>query len=298
MTGGQIVSALAQTLTYASPLLFAGLGEMLSERVGVLNIGLEGQLLVGAFTAAYVSAISGSPSLGLMAAVVGSAATGGLFALFGVVMRRDQVIVGTTINFLALGLTGMLYRAWTTGQATAPITIPLPRLIGSGATSINALTIAALVLIPLAHLLLFRTRMGVALRATGEAPSAAAAAGISVTRLRVGVSVVNGALCGLGGAALAIGINSTFAEGMTGGRGFIALAVVVFGRWMPFGVLGAALLFAGADVLQSRLQASGALSLPYPIILAIPYVLTLAALAIRGARSRAPAALGRAFEQG
>jgi ABC-type uncharacterized transport system permease subunit len=298
MSGEQIVSVAAQTVTYAAPLLFAGLGELFSERAGVINIGLEGQMLCGAFAAALVSALTHSPALGLLAAVGGGMAAGALFALFGVGLRRDQVIVGTTLNFLALGLTGMFYRAWTTGQTNAPVTVPLPRLIGSGASSLNLLTILAVALVPVAGWLLFRTRLGVAIRAAGDAPEAAAAAGTAVGRLRVLICLANGALCGLGGAALSIGINSTFTENMTGGLGFIALAVVVFGRWRPGGVLGAALLFAAADVLQSRLQAANALALPYPVFLALPYFLTLAALALRGARSRPPSALGVPFVQG
>lgn len=298
MTGEQLISFAVESLTYASPLLFASLGKLFSERVGVINIGLEGMMLSGAFAAVIVSATTHSPWLGLAAALAVGVAVGALFALFGVVLRRDQVIVGTTINFLALGLTGMLYRAWTSGQGSAPEVPMLPRLLGNGATTINALTLVAVILPVLAHHLLFRTRLGVVFRAAGETPAAAAAAGIAVIRLRVFICLLNGALCGVGGAALAIGINNTFAEGMTNGRGFIALAVVVFGRWMPYGALGAGLLFAAADVLQARLQTAGTFNVPYPIILAMPYVLTLLALAIRGAKSRAPAALGTPYEQG
>jgi len=253
----------------------------------------------GAFTAVYVAALTHSPALAVAAAAAAAGLVGGIFALFGVTMRRDQVIVGTTINFLALGATGLLYRAWSVANDGAlPIIPTIPRLLGNGATSVNALTLAAPLLLALLHFLLFRTRLGVTLRATGEAPEAAAAAGTAVTRLRVLICVLTGALCGIGGAALSIGINDTFSESMTGGRGFIALACVVFGRWTPIGVFGAGLLFAGADVLASHLQADGTLKLPYPIILAIPYILTLLALAIRGAKSKAPAALGTPFEQG
>jgi simple sugar transport system permease protein len=215
-------------------------------------------------------------------------------------MKRDQVIVGTTVNFLALGLTGVLYRAWSGGGgAGAGKSAPtLPSLFTVDAAGVNALTLLALLLVPAAYWLLFRTRLGVALRATGEVPEAAAAAGYRVNTLRTLVSLATGALCGAGGAALSVGISNTFTEGMTNGRGFIALAVVVFGRWSPLGALGASLLFAAADIAQGRLQASGALHVPYPVILALPYLLTLAALALRGAKVRPPASLGLPFEQG
>ena len=298
MTALFVLSFFLQSLAYATPLLLAALGETFSERVGVLNIGLEGLLLIGALTAVYVAVLTGSPALGIVGAMVAGGATAGLFALFGVGMRRDQVIVGTTINFLALGLTGVLYRAWTSGGTKAMTAPTLPALLGNGGTAINALTLTALLLVPAAHWLLFRTRLGLILRAAGEAPEAAAAAGTAVNRLRILVCCVTGMLCGVGGAALSVGISNTFSEGMTGGRGFIALAVVIFGRWTPFGSLGAALLFAAADVAQARMQAAGIFHVPYPLFLAVPYVLTLLALALRGAKTKAPAALGIPFEQG
>jgi simple sugar transport system permease protein len=300
------LSFLLQSLAYATPVLFAALGELLSERVGVINIGLEGLLLVGALTAVLVASATGVPLLGVLAALVAGVGGAALFGLFGVVLRRDQVIVGTTLNFLALGLTGMLYRAATSGGTSAVTAPSLPPIFGQGSLSVGGLTLLALILIPLSHWLLFRTRLGVTLRATGEVPEAAAASGSNVIGLRFFVCLATGALCGLGGAALSIGILNTFTEGMTAGRGFIALAIVVFGRWTPYGALFAALLFAAADVGQSRLQAAnlvplgadGRPLLSYPVFLAAPYILTLLALAIRGAKVRAPAALGKPFDQG
>lgn len=305
MTTEALLSFLLQTLAAAAPVLLAALGETFSERVGVVNIGLEGLMLGGALTAVIVAVATRSPYLGVLAAAASGMGGAAIFALFGVGMRRDQVIVGTTVNFLALGLTGMVYRAWAGGSGkTAPT---LPPLIGEGGASISLLTIAALLLVPLTHWLLFRTRLGVTLRAAGEVPEAAAAAGTSVNRLRVLVTLFLGALCGAGGAALSLGLSNTFTEGMTGGRGFIALAVVVFGRWTPLGALGASLLFAAADVAQARLQTVAAVQAwlaslhmgdTYPFFLAVPYLLTLIALAVRGAKVRPPAALGQPFEQG
>lgn len=301
-----VLSFVLQSLSYATPLIFAALGEVFSERVGVINIGLEGLLLTGALTGVLVASATGVPLLGLLAAVIVAILMAALFALFGVVLRRDQVIVGTTINFLALGLTGMVWRVWTK-NGTASVTAPsLPPLFGDGSAAVNGLTLFALLLVPFCHWLLFRTRLGVTLRAAGEVPEAAAASGSKVNMLRFLVCLVTGALCGIGGATLSIGILNTFTEGMTSGRGFIALAIVVFGRWTPFGALAAALLFAAADVTQSRLQAANLVPLgadgrpliSYPVFLAAPYILTLLALALRGAKVRAPAALGQPFEQG
>ena len=308
MTWPLLLSFVLQSIAFATPVLLASLGEVFSERVGVINIGLEGLLLVGALAAVVAATATGSAFAGVMAALLVGVAFAALFALFGVTLSRNQVIVGTTLNFLALGLTGMLYRAWTAAGSSGGKKLPgLLQIIGSSSVAINALTLFALLLVPVAHWLLFRTRFGVTLRATGEVPEAAASGGTSVSRLRVLVCLLTGGLCGLGGASLSLGISSAFTEGMTNGRGFIALAVVVFGRWNPFGALAASLLFAAADVAQARLQtvtsvqnwlASLNLGDTYPFFLALPYVLTLVALAARGSKVRPPAALGQPFEQG
>lgn len=307
MNADALVAFFVQTLTYAAPLLLASLGEVFTERAGVVNIGLEGVMIAGALAAVVVSATTAAPWLGVGAALCAGLALAGLFALFGIGLRRDQVIVGTTINFLALGLTGVLFRAWSGASESVPAAPTLPRVFGEGPTAVNAITLFALALVPAASWLLLRTRVGVTLRAAGEMPEAAAAAGSFVGRLRVLTVLAAGALTGLAGADLAIGINNGFTENMTGGRGFIALAIVVFGRWNPIGALGASLLFAAADVAQASLQAQPAMQAwvarlgagdTYPLFLALPYVLTLLALAVRGAKGRAPAALGQPFEQG
>lgn len=306
MTPLLILGFVLQSLAYATPVLYAALGEVFSERVGVINIGLEGLMLFGALTAVVVSAATGSPIVGVLAGVVAGALGGGLFAVFAVLLRRDQVIVGTTLNFLALGLTGVLYRAFTKGGTTSLKAPSLSPLFGTGGLSFSGLTLLALLLVPVAHWLLFRTRFGVTVRAAGEVPEAAAAAGSNVTRLRTFICLATGALCGLGGATLSVGLLNTFTENMTAGRGFIALAIVVFGRWTPVGALLASLVFAAADVAQSQLQAANVVPMaadgrpliPYPVFLAIPYVLTLVALAVRGAKGKAPAALGVPYEQG
>jgi general nucleoside transport system permease protein len=287
-----VISFLLLAIAYAAPVLFAALGELLCERAGVVNIGLEGLMLVGALTAVVVTVSTGQPVLGVLAALLSSTALGGVFALFAIGLKRDQIIVGTTLNFLALGITGVWFRAWLkTAKTGTAVTLP-------GWEGWSFLTILALVLVPALHVFLSRTRLGLALRASGEKPEAVAAAGYDVNRLRVAVCLACGALCGLGGATLSVSLSNAFTEEMTGGRGFVALAVVVFGRWKPLGVLGAALLFALADAGQARLQAMGFFKVPYPIFLMLPYVLTLLALAIRGAKARPPAALGEPFEPG
>ena len=282
-----------QLMTYTAPVLLAALGGLVGERAGLVDISLEGKMLCGALAAAAVAAATANPALGVLAAAAAGAAVGLLWSLFAIRFQRDQVIVGTTINFLALGITGVLARSWTRANPDALTAIALPRWIGP----VDPLTVAAFALVPLLWWLIQRTRAGVVLRSAGERPAAAAAAGIRINRLRTLAATVAGALCGLGGACLSIGISNNFAEEMTAGRGFVALAVVVFGRWSPQGILGASLLFAAADMLQSRLQAAGTLDIPYPVFLAIPYILTLAALAIRGSKTQPPAALGQPWTQ-
>jgi ABC-type uncharacterized transport system permease subunit len=277
-----------QLMTYAAPVLFASLGGLIGEKSGLVDISLEGKMLCGALAAAAIASATGNPIWGVVAAAVAGAALSIVTAAFAIAQRRDQVIVGTTVNFLALGLTGVLARSWTKANPDALTAESLPRWIGP----VDPLTLLGFVLVPLLWWFLQRTSAGIVLRTAGERPAAAAAAGIRINRLRTGASLACGALCGLGGACISIGIANNFAEEMTAGRGFVALAVVVFGRWSPLGVLGASLVFAAADMLQTRLQAAGTLDIPYPVFLAVPYVLTLLALAARGSRAKPPAALG------
>ena len=290
-------SVITQTLAAATPVLLAALGGVFGERVGVLNIGLEGLMAFGALAAVVVGVATGSVWLGVAAIAIGVVGAA-VFGLFAVTLRRDQVIVGTTLNFLAFGLTGVWYQAWLGGVGAGKVAPGLPNVIGTGAGGVNGLTLLTFALVPAAHYLLFRTRLGLTVRAAGEVPEAASAAGTRVNVLRFLVTLVAGALCGLGGASLSVGIGSSFTEGITGGRGFVALAVVVFGRWNPVGAMGAALLFAAADTLQLTLQAKKIWAgIPYPVFLAVPYILTLVALAVRGAKGKPPAALGTPFAQ-
>jgi len=292
---------LAATVRTATPLALAALGETVVERAGVINIGLEGAMIAGAF-AALAGASGAGVGAGYAAAAAAGAFTALLLALFVVRVRSDQIIAGTAITLLALGLTGTLYQT-VYGAAGAALSVPtsepiplgplaaLP-VLGSALFAQPLATYALYVLVPLVWWWLYRTHHGLALRAVGESPTAAAAAGVSVGRTQTLALLFGGALGGVGGATLVLAQAGTFAEGMTAGRGFIAIAVVALGRWHPIGAAGAALLFGAASALQFVFQAMG-WPTPYQLFLTLPYVLTLALLAVAGKRTAAPAALGR-----
>ena len=274
---------LAAALRIATPLLFAATGELIAERAGVLNLGIEGAMLAGALSAALVGTSYG-PVVGFVAAIGAGAFCGMIVALVAVRARADQVITGTAVTLGAVGLTGAIYRA----------------TLGSGAAqeAIQTLTVPwtpsafALLAVPCVWWGLYRTRWGLALRATGEDRHAAAANGVAVDRTQTVALLIAGAFAGLGGATLVLAQVGSFAEKMTAGRGFVAIAIVVLGRWSPFGVLAAALLFGALQALQFLLQGMG-FDLPYQLFLVLPYALTLLALAGLVGRARAPAGLGK-----
>jgi ABC-type uncharacterized transport system permease subunit len=292
---------LAAAVRTATPLLLAALGELLVERAGLINIGLEGAILAGAF-GALVGGTVGGVAAGYAGAVVAGVLLGAVFALCVVVLEADQIITGTALTLLSVGVTGTLYRAMygSSGAAltlatSAPLPIPglsaLP-VVGAALFAQPAVTYVAYLLVPALAWWLGRTHAGLALRAIGERPDAAVAAGIAVARIRVLVVLVAGALGGLAGGTLVLAQAGTFAENMSAGRGFIAIAIVVLGRWRPIGVAGGALLFGAASALQFAFQAMG-WAAPYQLFLVVPYLLTLAALASTVGRARAPAALGK-----
>lgn len=282
----------------ATPLLLAAIGETVSQRAGVLNIGLEGCIIAGAY-AAY--AVSGSPALGYGAAVAGGLVMGFVFVAFAIVLRRDQVIVGTALTMLGLGMTGTLFRAQGQTGALVPtepaLRIPLLAdlpLVGAALFAQPSSTYVAFALVPLAWWWLQRTHHGLAIRATGEAPDAARAAGVRVRGIQCVAVLFGAALGGLAGGALVVAQAGTFAEGMSAGRGFLALAIVALGRWRPIGVAIAALVFGGAMALQFVVQSLG-WGVRYELVLMVPYLLTLLALMLSG-RGSAPAMLGRAVD--
>jgi len=297
-------SFLSALVRVATPLLLAALGEMLAERGGVINLGVEGAMLVGALAAA-IGASSAGPWAGLLLAVAAGAVLAAGFAAVAIGARTDQIITGTATTLAALGLTGAIYRrAFGTSGAglslptLGPLEVPgladVP-LVGPALFAQPLPTYLALLAVPLLWWFLFRTRAGLALRAVGESPSSARAAGVPVRRVQVLATIAGGAFAGLAGGTLVLAQVGTFAERMTAGRGFIAIAIVVLGRWHPVGVLLAALLFGGATALQFLFQAAG-LDVPYQLFLMLPYLLTLVLLAGIAGGVRAPAALGRTTE--
>ncbi|HUI27530.1 MAG TPA: ABC transporter permease [Candidatus Kryptonia bacterium] len=299
-----LAALLTSTVTMAVPLLLAALGELLAERAGIINVGLEGMILTGAFAAMVTTYFSGSAPLGVLAAMVSGAALGGLFSLAVVRQNANQVVAGVALNLLAVGITGVGYRAvfGVTGTALtvggiAPMALPvlaqLP-IVGVALFNQTAIGYVAFALVPVCAALVSGTVPGLQLRMAGENPHAATAQGVEVTRVRISALLACGALAGLAGADLAIVYARTFVEGMSAGRGFIALAIVIFGRWSAWGILAAALLFGLATALQFHFQAL-ALAVPYQFFLMLPYVVTLAALAISAGTTRAPAALGQPY---
>jgi simple sugar transport system permease protein len=270
----------------------------------LINIGLEGAILAGAL-GALVGASGHGVALGFASAVAAGMIVALLFVVFVVWVRADQIITGTALTLLSMGATGTLYRTLY-GSSGAALSIPtsaalpIPGLaalpiVGTALFSQPPITYLTYVLAPVLAWWLARTHAGLALRAIGDRPDAAEAAGIAVDRVRALAVLCGGALGGLAGGTLVLAQAGTFAEGMSAGRGFIAIAIVALGRWTPMGVVGGALLFGAASALQFAFQAMG-WNAPYQVFLAVPYVLTLAALAGAVGRARAPASLGQALE--
>ena len=284
---------LEATVRTATPLAYAALGESVSERAGVINIGLEGSIIAGALSATIAAGMLGVGG-GFAAGAAAGLLMAALFALFTVGLRADQIITGTAITLFALGLTGTIYRtvygsggvALTTPTAAThalPVLSSLP-MIGRALFAQPLVTYALYVIAPLLAWWVQRTHAGLALQAVGEYPEAAIAAGISPRRIQLFAVLFAGAMAGLAGATLVLAQAGTFVEGMSAGRGFIAIAIVVLGRWRPLGVAAAALLFGAATSLQTLFQAMGWTGIPYQLFLAVPYLLTLVVLAVTGKR--------------
>jgi simple sugar transport system permease protein len=299
----------AATLRYATPLTYAAIGGMFSERSGVVNIGLEGQMLAGAFFAIWGADVTDSWQLGLL---IGMAA-GGLLALlhafFCIHLRADQIVIGTAINFLALGLTGYLFIDIYGDQGT-PTTIPeipdvtIPWLedvpfLGEAFGSLNLMIWISFAVLVLSYLFMFRTPIGLRIRSVGEHPRAAETVGISVYGIRYACVVTSGILAAMGGAYLSLGVVHLFDQNISGGRGFIALAALIFGNWRPFGAFAAALLFGFSSALADRIPEFFAQGSYAPLLFnALPYVLTIIAVAGVVGRSTPPAADGLPYKKG
>lgn len=296
-----IEAFLEGTVRTATPLALAALGETVVERSGVINIGLEGAIIAGAF-GGFVSAGLAGTWAGFAGAAIAGAFIAFLLALFAIRLRADQIISGTALSLFSLGLTATLYRQiyGATGAALSIPTMGVTRIpwlagvpiIGQPLFAQPAITYALYLLVPVIWWWMYRTYAGLELRATGEDPRAARAAGISVDRVRFMAIMFGGVMGGLAGGVLVIAQAGSFAEGMSAGRGFIAIAIVVLGRWHPLGVVAAALVFAAASVIQYLFQAMG-WNVPYQAFLALPYVLTLLGLAGIAGRTVAPGALGK-----
>lgn len=287
---------LAQTLRIAIPYLFAAIGGVVSERSGLIALGLEGYMLGGAFCGALASYYSGSPWIGLLGAAAAGVVLALLYAFTAIRYRADQVVVGIAINLLVIGLTRFFLRLAFHSSANSP---RIPGF-GSDQPDVGVLSLVGNPLIPLGILavalvawLLYRTAFGLRVRAVGEHPAAATSVGIRVPRIRYAAAALSGGLAALGGAYLALDQHLFSAE-MTAGRGFIALAAVIFGRWDPFRAALACVLFAAAEALQIQLQ--GAQAIPSQFVEMIPYALTIVALAGVVGRAVPPAALGRPVE--
>ena len=296
---------LESTVRTATPLGFAALGETITERSGIINIGLEGAIIAGAF-GAFVATGTGHVWIGFAGAAAAGLFVAAIFAFFAIRIRADQIIAGTAISLMSLGLMATLYHQLY-GATGAALSIPtmavaeIPGLvaipvIGKALFAQPPITYLLYVLIPSAWWWLYRTHSGLGLRAVGEDPRAAVAAGIPANRVQALAVLLGGMLGGIAGGVLVIAQAGSFAEGMSAGRGFIAIAIVVLGRWHPVGVALAALVFGAASALQYLFQAMG-WSLPYQLFLALPYVLTLLGLAGIAGKATAPASLGRWQDQ-
>ena len=292
---------LAASLRLAVPLAFAALGGLYSERSGVLNIALEGMLLTGAFTSAAATFYTGNVWIGVLAALVFGGLVGLLHAFLCVTWRVDQLVSGLAINLVASGLTSFLARLVFHGGSAQrlpgiePISIPvLANIPLLGLLQQDIFVYLIFVLVLLSTYILFYTNPGLTLRSVGEYPKAADTSGISVQRVRYICVIISGCLAGLGGAYLTLVQVKYFAEGMSAGKGFIAIAALIFGKWHPVGTALACLLFAATEALQLRIQALG-INIPYQFLVMLPYAIAILALVGLAGKSTPPAALGVAY---
>ncbi|WP_044561501.1 ABC transporter permease [Azospirillum sp. B4] len=313
-----IVSLLASTVRLATPLVLAALAGFYSERAGVVDIGLEGKMLTGAFAAAATAAVTGSPWLGLAAAIAASLVLALVHGFACITHRGNQVVAGVAINTIAAGLTAVLSNAWFDLGGRTPsldgaqrflgLHFPLAdavhgvpllgRFYGEVIGGQNILVYLAALAVPATSWVAYRTRFGLRLRAVGENPAAVDTAGISVTWLRYRAVLITGALCGVAGAYLSTAQGAGFQENMTAGKGYLALAALILGKWRPYPTLAGCLLFAMTDALQARLQGvalPGIGPVPVQIIEVLPYILTVLLLAGFVGKSVPPKAAGQAY---
>jgi ABC-type uncharacterized transport system permease subunit len=297
----QTEAVLASSLRQATPLVLGAMCGLMGERAAVINIGIEGQMLMSAFIGFLANVYTGDLFLAVLAGIATGAIMGALLAFMSVTLKIDQIIGGTVINILALGLTGYFYTAGlTTKGKLLPIPLgPLAKipLIGPVLFNNPPITYATIILVFVVHYVLFHTRWGLRTRAVGEHPRAADTVGINVYMMRYVNVILGGGIAGLAGAFLTLEAVGSFERAMTNGRGFVALAVMIFGKWTPFGSWGAALLFGFASAMQTQLQFGGEINIPHQFIGMLPYLLTIVVLAGFGGRARVPAADGVPYEK-
>jgi len=303
LTTSFIVGILASGIRLATPYLYASMGETLGQRSGVLNLGVEGQMLLGAFAAFYVTFTTGNLWLGLGAAIVVGAAMGLAMAFVTINLQAQQGISGIGFYLFGLGMSTLLFQMTMgtveTVSGFSPIHIPwlsdIP-VLGDIFFKHNLLVYGAFLLVPIVQFVLYRTNLGLKIRAVGENPEAADSLGVSVSLVRYITVTLGGILSAIAGASMSIATLNVFQQNMTSGLGFIAVALVYFGGWRPFGVMLGALLFSMVSALQLRLQVEG-VPIPSEILVMMPYILTILALVLTVQRVRAPSALAKSFER-
>jgi len=300
MNSALIVGVVASSIMSGTSLLYATLGEIFGERAGIVNLGLEGVMLIGAAGGFAATAMTGSPYLGIAAAALAGAAINLIFAYVVIARHANQLAAGLSLMFFGIGLSALIGRPFVGTLIAGLPRLSVPGLdpdgIGARLVSYDALVYLGAPVALFAWWLVFRTRWGLGLRTVGESPAAAFAAGLNPQRLQYQALTLAGALGGVAGAHISVALTLTWAEGMTAGRGFIAIALVIFAKWNPLWAIAGALLFGGAEGLQLQLQAAGADVSPF-IMNMTPYLLTLLVLIAWGwsRGSAAPAALGRNF---
>jgi len=302
-TSAVLIGVLTSGIRLATPYLYAAIGETFGQRSGVLNLGVEGQMLLAAFAAFYVALATGSLWLGLLFAILVGALMGLAMAFVTVNLRAQQGVSGIGFYLFGLGMSDLLFQKLLgrvetiSGFARLPIPVlgKIP-VLGAIFFDQNVLVYGAYLLVPLAWFVLNKTTLGLNIRAVGENPEAADSLGVSVTRIRYFTIILGGALAGIAGASLSIALLNVFQQNMTSGLGFIAVALVYFGAWRPWGVMAGALLFSMVNALQLWIQVL-AIPVPSDIAVMMPYVLTIVVLIASVSRVRAPAALTRPFER-
>lgn len=298
-----LVGVLASGIRLATPYLFAALGETFGQRSGVLNLGVEGQMLLGAFAAFYVTFQTGQLGLGILAALIVGALMGLAMAFVTVNLQAEQGISGIGFYLFGLGMSDLLFQKLLGTVETVsgfpslhiPVLADIP-ILGEIFFQQNLLVYIAYLLVPISWFILNKTTLGLKIRAVGENPQAADSLGVNVARIRYFTIILGGTLSGLAGASLSVGLLNVFQQNMTSGQGFIAVALVYFGGWRPVGVLGGALLFSMVNALQLWVQIKN-IPIPSDFAVMMPYVLTILALVVAVKRERPPRALSKPFER-